>query len=152
MSVFIPYIINFIFANGIRHCDPCEFRFPWAPVEKELNSDKSDYSIYHYKLSSGKPLSTFLGVQAERLGPGATVESQESQSYLYHCYEGKGRTELVTPTGETMTFKWEARDTFAVPSWCKIKHINESTTEQAYLAACHDGPFLECLGIQRRNE
>ncbi|EXK81525.1 gentisate 1,2-dioxygenase [Fusarium oxysporum f. sp. raphani 54005] len=135
-----------------EHCDPCEFRFPWAPVEKELNSDKSDYSIYHYKLSSGKPLSTFLGVQAERLGPGATVESQGSQSYLYHCYEGKGRTELVTPTGETMTFKWEARDTFAVPSWCKIKHINESTTEQAYLVACHDGPFLECLGIQRRNE
>ncbi|KAF5234714.1 hypothetical protein FANTH_12066 [Fusarium anthophilum] len=133
-----------------ERCDPCEFRFPWAPVEEELDADKSDYSIYHYKLSNGKPLSTFLGVQAERLSPGATVESQESQSYLYHCYEGKGRTELVTPTGETMTFTWEARDTFAVPSWCKVKHINGSKTEQAYLVACHDGPFLECLGIQRR--
>ncbi|RTE82544.1 hypothetical protein BHE90_002876 [Fusarium euwallaceae] len=133
-----------------EHCDPCEWRFPWGPVEKALNANKDDYAIYHYTLSNGKPLSNILTVQAERLNPGASVESQESQSYLYHCYEGTGRTEVEAPSGEKMVFKWEARDTFAIPSWCKVKHVNESSTEKAYLVACHDGPFLECLGIQRR--
>ncbi|KAF4984055.1 hypothetical protein FZEAL_668 [Fusarium zealandicum] len=130
-------------------CDPCQWRFPWAPVEEALNANKSDYAVYHYKQADGKPLSNILGVQAERLNPGATVESQDSSSFLYHCYEGNGRTEVEAPSAEKMVFTWESRDTFAIPAWSKIKHVNESTTEKAYLVACNDSPFLDCLGLRR---
>jgi gentisate 1,2-dioxygenase len=120
-------------------------------VEATLNSTKDKYAIHHYLQPDGKPLSNILGVQAERLDPGTSVESQESHSYLYHCYEGKGRTEVQAPSGETFVFNWVSRDTFAVPSWSKIKHVNESKTEKAYLVACHDGPLLDCLGLRRPN-
>lgn len=134
-----------------RACDPCEWRYPWAPVGEALDAASGKHATYQYTLSNGKPLSSILGVQAERLDPGAVVESQESVSYIYHCYEGKGRTEVEAPSGEKFVFNWEARDTFAIPTWSKIKHVNESKTERAYLVACHDGPLLECLGIQRRS-
>ncbi|KAH6987111.1 RmlC-like cupin domain-containing protein [Ilyonectria destructans] len=131
--------------------DPCEWRHPWGPVETALNATKDKYAIYHYRGKDGKPLSNILGVQAERLDPGTTVESQEPSSYIYHCYQGKGRTEVQTPSGQIVVFNWISRDTFAVPAWSKIKHFNESDSEKAYLVACHDGPFLDCLGLRRPN-
>lgn len=132
-----------------RPCDPCEWRHPWAPVEKALNLAKDKYAIYHYKQPNGKPLSTTLGVHAERLDPETTKVSQDSCSYIYHCYEGKGHTEVEAPSGEKLVFDWEARDTYAIPSWCKIKHVNVSKTERAYLVACHDGPLLDLLELRR---
>ncbi|KAH6695000.1 RmlC-like cupin domain-containing protein [Plectosphaerella plurivora] len=134
-----------------KPCDPCEWRHPWSPVQAVLDSSEGPSAVYHYKNADGKPLSNILGVQAERLSPGVVVESQESSSYIYHCYEGHGRTEVETPAGQKVVFTWKSRDTFAIPTWSKIKHINESKTDAAYLVACHDGPFLDCLGLRRPN-
>lgn len=105
-------------------------------------------AVFQYTNADGKPLSNILGVQAERLDAGAVAESREACSYIYHCYEGQGRTEIETPAGQKVTFEWRSRDTFAVPAWSKVKHMNESG-ETAYLVACHDGPFLDCLGLRR---
>jgi gentisate 1,2-dioxygenase len=90
-----------------------------------------------------------LGFQAERLKPGAVAISRDSCSYVYHCYEGRGRTEIETPSGVKMELEWGARDTFAVPAWSKLKHINTSATENAYLVACHDKPFLDLLKLRK---
>ncbi|KAG7143692.1 Gentisate 1 like protein [Verticillium longisporum] len=119
-------------------CDPCEWRHPWAPVEEALNAAAGPHAVHHYRNADGRPLSTTLGVQAERLAPGAEVESRDSCSYIYHCYEGTGRTEVETPAGEKSVFRWTARDTFAVPAWSSVRHVNESQDERAYLVACHD--------------
>ncbi|KAM0635699.1 hypothetical protein ACHAPW_001365 [Verticillium nonalfalfae] len=119
-------------------CDPCEWRHPWAPVEEALNAAAGPHAVHHYRNADGRPLSTTLGVQAERLAPGAEVESRDSCSYIYHCYEGTGRTEVETPAGEKSVFRWTARDTFAVPAWSSVRHVNESRDERAYLVACHD--------------
>lgn len=141
------YLVHVI--NMFRPCDPCEWRHPWGPVEKALNASDASHTTYAYTNADGKPLSTTLTVQAERLSPGAVAESQDSCSYIYHCYEGTGRTEIETPSGEKSVFKWTRKDTFAIPAWSKIKHVNESTEENAYLVACHDGPFLDLLGLRR---
>ncbi|KAH7323195.1 RmlC-like cupin domain-containing protein [Stachybotrys elegans] len=107
--------------------DPCEWRHPWT-----------------------KPLSEILAMQAESIDIGhATEETRDAASFVYHCYEGEGRTEIESPSGEKSVFQWKARDTFAVPAWSKIKHFNESKAEKAYLVACHDGPFLDNLGLRK---
>lgn len=87
-------------------------------------------------------------MQAERLAVGASAESQDSSSFIYHCVEGKGRTTIETPGQEKVTFEWVSRDTFAVPAWSKIQHVNDSEGEPAYLVAVNDAPFLDLLGLR----
>lgn len=114
-----------------------------------LDAQPGDHAVYHYRTKAGQPLSTTIGVQAERVAPGAsTATLQDSNSYLYHCYEGRGHSVVESPAGERVVFNWVARDTFAVPAWSKVVHVNESTTEPAYLVAAHDGPFLDLLGLR----
>lgn len=130
-------------------CDPCEWRHPWAPVQANLDAQKGNHAVFHYTKKDGKPLSTTLGVQAERIAAGASSESsQDSSSFVYHCVEGNGRTVVETPSGEKMTFDWTSRDTFAIPSWSKVQHLNDSSSEAAYLVAVNDGPFLDLLGLR----
>lgn len=131
-------------------CDESEWRHPWEPVLKHFQSQSGGHVIYHYKTKDGRPLSTTLGMQAERISPRTSSKvMQDSSSFIYHCYEGKGHTLIETPSGEHHTFGWESKDTFAVPTWSKIQHFNESDTEEAYLVAVNDSPFLDLLGLRR---
>lgn len=109
------------------------------------------YAVYHYTTEEGKPLSTTLGVQAERIDAGHKTETRREQSsFLYHCYEGRGRTYITSPWSEEVVVKWEARDTFAVPAWSAVRHENTSTEGQkSYLVAVNDRPFLDALGLVR---
>jgi gentisate 1,2-dioxygenase len=133
-----------------RRCDPCEWRFPWAPVQGILDSQKTPHAVHHYKKKDGTQVSTTLGVQAERLSPSASSDiSQDSSSFIYHCVEGKGRTTVEPPSGDKQVFEWKSRDTFAVPAWSKIQHFNGSDNEPAYLIAGNDDPFLNLLGLRR---
>lgn len=129
--------------------DTADWLHPWAKAQSALDANPSSHAVYHYTVGSGKPLSTTLGVQAERIqGATETAVQQDSSSYLYHCYEGKGRTAITPPNGPLETIEWETRDTFAIPAWSKVQHFNESS-EPAYLVAVHDGPFLDTLGLRR---
>ncbi|KAH7014173.1 RmlC-like cupin domain-containing protein [Microdochium trichocladiopsis] len=132
--------------------DPCEWRFPWDEVETALNATAGtkNHAVHHYVSSrTGKPLSATLGAQAERIAAGSSSEASQSQcSFMYHVYEGKGRSTITTPaTGETVEYSWQARDTFVVPAWAKVQHFNDSEEEPAYLVAVHDRPMLENLGL-----
>ncbi|POR30986.1 Uncharacterized protein TPAR_08792 [Tolypocladium paradoxum] len=129
--------------------DLCEWRHPWAQAQEALDGQNKDHAIYHYRAKGDKPLSTTLGVQAERIGPGVPTETmQDSSSFIYHCYEGRGHSIVESPSGERVTFNWVSRDTFAVPSWSKLRHVNGSSSEPAYLVGVHDGPFLDLLGLR----
>ncbi|OAK96919.1 RmlC-like cupin [Phaeosphaeriaceae sp. SRC1lsM3a] len=129
--------------------DPSDWRFPWEPVGEDLDSQAGDHAVYHYKTKEGRELSTTLGMQAERISPRKSSEvCQDSSSFIYHCYEGRGHTVVETPSGERQTFEWESRDTFAIPAWSKIQHFNDSTSEEAYLVAVNDSPFLNLLGLR----
>lgn len=129
--------------------DTADWLHPWSKAQSVLDADTSSHAIYHYTVGNGKPLSTTLGVQAERIQSGTeTVVKQDPSSYLYHCYEGKGRTVITPPNGPQETIEWESRDTFAIPAWSKIQHFNASS-DPAYLVAIHDGPFLDNLGLRR---
>lgn len=136
--------------NHNSPCDPCEWRFPWEPVQGYLDSQQTEHSIYHYKRQDGNPLSTTLGLQAERLSPGTSSRfSRDSSSFIYHVVEGKGRTIIETPSNDEVVFLWDSKDTFAVPAWSRIQHINESAMGPAYLLAVNDAPFLDLLQLRR---
>lgn len=88
-------------------------------------------------------------MQAERIAPGYTTDVlQHPSSFMYHCYEGEGKTE-VTSNGQTTMLNWRNRDTFVVPASAQIRHYNLSATEPAYLVAANDRPFLKNLALCR---
>ena len=103
--------------------------------------------MHHYS-SDGAPLSTTLGAQAEMIEAGQqTAESQESISFMYHIYEGVGQTTILSPGGKSEVIDWEANDTFSVPAWSKISHLNKSDKNPAYIFAVTDRPLLDNLGL-----
>jgi gentisate 1,2-dioxygenase len=55
---------------------------------------------------------------------------------------------VTPPKGEQMVLTWTARDTFAVPAWSKISHVNESE-DAAYIVAVSDRSFVDLLGLKR---
>ncbi|CAK7227920.1 hypothetical protein SBRCBS47491_006729 [Sporothrix bragantina] len=133
--------------------DETEWRMPWAPVQAILDSSSNKYSLYHYTKLDGSPLSTTVGMQAERIAAGeATDVLYHPSSYLYHCYEGEGRTEIEEPSGAKQTLYWRSRDTFVIPAASRICHINTSTTAAAYLVAANDRPFLKNLALCRTGD
>ncbi|KAK1995021.1 gentisate 1,2-dioxygenase [Colletotrichum falcatum] len=126
--------------------DSCEWRHPWDKVEAALKEREGPHAVYHYE-NDGKPLSPILGAQAERIdGNHTTGEVREQASFLYHCYEGRGRTVVEPPAGPRVVFEWAARDTFAVPAWSRIRHVNEDSAP-AYLVAVSDRPLLSSIGL-----
>lgn len=85
-------------------------KYPWADVQKYLDSVKGDYAIYTYEsqVEKGKPLSTIIGGQAERVAPGTLSPLRhESSSFVYHVYEGKGHTVLTEDDGKETLLQWE---------------------------------------------
>ncbi len=120
-------------------------------MQTALDSANLPHATHQYQTPDGKPLSTTIGIQAERLGAGVTTEpSLHPSSFLYHCYEGTGKTIVDPPNGgERVVFEWTSRDTFAVPAWSRVQHVNESADEPAYLVAVNDRPFLDLLGLTK---
>ena len=78
-----------------------------------------------------------------------TGVTQETCSFIYHIYEGEGQTIVKTPRGTETKIDWVAKDTFTVPAWSEIQHINKSPTP-TYLFAINDRPLVESLGLGRR--
>ncbi|KAJ6440031.1 gentisate 1,2-dioxygenase [Purpureocillium lavendulum] len=133
-----------------RPVEVSDWRHPWSETQSALDAQPGDHAVYHYRNDAGQPLAATLGAQAERISPGvSTAPTQDIRSFIYHCYSGQGHTVVEMQGGETVVLRWTERDTFAVPSWSKVSHVNESDTEQAYLVGMHDGPFLDALGLRR---
>ncbi|KAK2608742.1 hypothetical protein QQS21_002731 [Conoideocrella luteorostrata] len=131
--------------------DHCEWRHPWEATQRALDAMPGSHATYHYKASNGDALSATLGARAERINSGTETEViQDSNSYIYHCYEGRGYSVIESPESgvKDKFLRWESKDTFAVPAYSKFRHVNESS-EAAYLVAFHDGPFLDRLELRR---
>ncbi|GJN75029.1 hypothetical protein PLICBS_009125 [Purpureocillium lilacinum] len=126
------------------------WRHSWSETQGALDVQPGDHAVYHYRNYAGKPLAGTLGAQAERISPNTTTTAtQDIRSFIYHCYAGQGYSMVETVSGETIRLGWTSRDTFAVPAWSKVVHVNDSETEQAYLVGMHDGPFLDALALKR---
>ncbi|KAE9376677.1 RmlC-like cupin [Stipitochalara longipes BDJ] len=127
----------------------CEWRFPWKDVAASLEAQSGAHRIHHYRSKSGKHLSATLSAQAEMIAAKHTTSSQETCSFIYHCYEGEGQTVVTTPSGQLTKIDWVAKDTFAVPAWSTVQHINKSSMA-SFLFAINDRPLVESLGLERR--
>jgi gentisate 1,2-dioxygenase len=114
-----------------------------------LEAQSGPHRIHHYRTKSGKHLSSTLSAQAEMIAAGHTTSSQETCSFIYHCYEGEGHTIVTTPSGLQTSIDWVAKDTFAIPAWSMVQHINKSS-RASFLFAINDRPLIENLGLERR--
>lgn len=116
-------------------------------MKAKLDSQHGSWALEHYRQPSGEYISSTLGAQAERVQAGhQSTPRKDTCSYLYHVYKGSGETEIVTSKGETKNIRWEAQDTFAVPSWSRITHKADSG-QDAYLFSVSDRPLLDSLGM-----
>ncbi|PYH76967.1 RmlC-like cupin [Aspergillus uvarum CBS 121591] len=131
--------------------DDSPIRFPWRDVEAVLDGAQLPYAVHHYQSKGKSYLSDTISAQAERLSPGyTTVPCRETCSFLYHVKSGEGVSKLTTADGKEHEIQWKAKDTFAVPAWCRTQHTC-SSEEPAYLFAINDRPMLESLGFVRRD-
>ncbi|ORY54724.1 gentisate 1,2-dioxygenase [Pseudomassariella vexata] len=132
--------------------DDCELRIGWDEVRRFLDSQDGPHAIYHYQVGredAKRPLSLTMGGQAERVDSGSeSVSMRESCSYVYHCFEGRGRTTLLLANGATEVVYWARGDTFAVPAWSERVHKAEE--QRSYLFAVNDLPLLTNLGMYRK--
>ncbi|KAK7979896.1 hypothetical protein PG989_012353 [Apiospora arundinis] len=146
--------------------DDAHLKIPWSKAQAHLDAQPGHHAIYHYTLpvtnisspaspassfDSTTPLSRTIGGQAERIDAGtASPAIRESCSFVYHCFEGSGRTRLTLADGKTETVEWERGDTFAVPAWTERVHEAAESGEASYLFAVNDLPLLRNLGMYKR--
>ena len=125
--------------------------FPWASVQTQLDGGRDTHAVYHYRRKDGSHLSKTLSAQAERVAANSSSTwSRETTSFVYHVYEGEGYSELEQDiSGRSTSIKWSKGDTFAVPAWTRIRHVNTGLFGNAYLFAVNDRPMIESLGIYR---
>lgn len=115
-------------------------------MEASLKAQSGPHRIHHYQ-SNGKHLSNTLSAQAEMIEASHnTAVTQETCSFIYHVYEGEGQTIVKTPSGKVSKIDWTSKDTFTVPAWSELQHINKGSTP-SYLFAINDRPLIESLGL-----
>ncbi|KAK8093380.1 hypothetical protein PG997_000065 [Apiospora hydei] len=145
--------------------DDALLKIPWSRVQRSLNSQPGNHAIYHYTLPAytlsptsdgsiptNSPLSRTIGAQAERIQAGtASPPIRESCSFVYHCFEGSGRTLLTLADGVGKEeVHWKRGDTFAVPAWSERVHVADAGDAASYLFAVNDLPLLRNLGMYKR--
>ncbi|KAI0126967.1 RmlC-like cupin domain-containing protein [Xylariales sp. AK1849] len=131
--------------------DDSDLKVPWSLVQSRLDSMEGSHATYHYQVGkegAKRSLSLTIGAQAERIDANtASTPIRESCSFVYHCYEGQGRTRLRLGDGTEKNISWSKGDTFAVPAWTERMH--HATGERSYLFAVDDLPLLTSLGMYR---
>lgn len=126
-------------------------KYPWADVQVALDSSIGSHAIYDYvsKKDGVSPVSTVIGAQAERIDAGSqSPVRHETTSYVFHVVTGTGYTLIKLEGKEETIIRWEDKDTFCVPSWAEVVHVNEGTST-AYLYNFNDAPLLKNLNIFR---
>ncbi|KAK8129212.1 hypothetical protein PG999_001592 [Apiospora kogelbergensis] len=121
--------------------DDAHLKIPWSKAQSHLDAQPGPHAIYHYTLP------------AERIAAGAASPAvRESCSFVYHCFEGSGRTRLTLADGKTTEeVVWKRGDTFAVPAWTeRVHYASEEGGEASYLFAVNDLPLLRNLGMYKR--
>lgn len=94
--------------------------------------------------TGGYPMPT-IGAFIQMLPKGFKGKPYRStDGTVYSIVEGKGRSRV----GDQV-FDWGPKDTFVVPSWCRVAH---EADEQAVLFSFSDRPAQKALGLWREEE
>jgi gentisate 1,2-dioxygenase len=127
--------------------------YPWAETRAALDrladlytGSPYDGCIMEYTnpVDGGSVMPT-IACFAQRLGPGErTSAHRHTSSTIYHVVQGKGSSIVG---GQSL--EWTDKDTFCVPNWTSHQHVNQSTTEPAYLFSFSDIPVLRALDLLR---
>jgi gentisate 1,2-dioxygenase len=99
---------------------------------------------YTNPTTGGYPMLT-IGAYIQWLPRGFTGRAYRcTDGTVYSVVEGSGRTRV----GDRV-FEWEPKDTFVVPSWCRVAH---EADQDAVLFSFSDRPAQKALGLWREEE
>lgn len=121
-------------------------------MQEALNKQGGTYARYTYPFND-LGLARTLGAEAERINANTmSPQRQDSASYVFHVYQGKGRTVLSQPSLQgskpNETIEWKACDTFVIPSWASFRHECDDS-EDSFIFSFNDKPALQALGMWR---
>jgi 1-hydroxy-2-naphthoate dioxygenase len=131
-------------------------RFPWAETyprllqlaERGEGSPHDGIILEYVNPDDGSPLFPTMSCTVQLLKPGqATRQQRRTTSSIYFVIGGEGRSMI----GET-ELAWTRHDTFAVPNWLWVSHINASRDEPALLFGVDDTPAIRALGMYREEK
>lgn len=132
---------------------PCHYK--WADAKWALDlmaehgePDPYDGVLLEYRnpITGGHTMRN-ITCTIQMLQPGEKTKShRHSGTWIYHVFEGAGRTEVGD--GDATTLEWKNKDVFVVPTW--QWHHHENTGEApAYLFSVSDRPIVEAAGVYR---
>lgn len=128
------------------------YRYPWGQTEKMvrgLSAGSADahrgHVLEYVAPGTGGSVLPTIGCQVEVLPPGFDGRPyRTSTSKIAFVIGGEGRTVLANDTLE-----WGRHDSFALPNWSWLRHVNRSTRDPAILFTLSDMPILTALGFYR---
>jgi gentisate 1,2-dioxygenase len=134
---------------GIRPDASSPHLYRWADAEAAVQAalaTGADEAIIEYVREDGAaPVLPTLNCFVHAVAPGErSVRRQETPTAIYHVLRGHGVTVV---NGEELA--WQERDTFCVPAWAAVEHVNGSDAEPAVLFRYDNRSLYEHLGLYR---
>jgi gentisate 1,2-dioxygenase len=124
-------------------------RFPWKDVRQALGELASvtprneAVQLAYVNPETGRECLPTLGFSAIQLRPGEELAlPRRSASAVLHGVEGSG-----TASVDEHTWRFDERDTIAVPTHAQVRLQNASSTQSAYLFVVDDAPMQRKLGF-----
>lgn len=112
---------------------------------RDAANPRDGYSMEYVNPRTGGPVLPTMDCSIQLLPPGFAGEGfRRSASAVFHVVEGAGYTEVGN-----RRLTWQAKDTFALPSWAPYAHFNASSSEPAFLFSYTDAPVLRAIGLYR---
>ena len=100
--------------------------------------------------ATGRSPMPTIGTFAQRLVKGFTTRPyRSSDSTVYVCLEGGGRTTIAGANAATTSFDFAPRDVFVVPSW---HAFTLAAADDTILFSFSDRPVQEVLGLWREEK
>jgi gentisate 1,2-dioxygenase len=93
----------------------------------------------------GGPVMPTMACFVQMLRPGERTQAhRHTSSAIYHVVEGRGCSMVG---GQIL--EWEEKDVFCLPNWTDHQHVNQSSTEPAFLFSFTDIPVMRSLDLLR---
>jgi gentisate 1,2-dioxygenase len=129
------------------------WHYPWTQTRAALDrlaetesGSPSDGIILEYtNPATGGPVMPTIACYVQLLKPGQRTQAhRHTNSTVYQVIEGQGATII---NGQRLD--WESKDVLTVPGWAWHEHINDSSTQPAYLFSFTDEPVFRALDLYR---
>lgn len=132
-----------------------KYLYQWARTRETLQALRSEAGdpydgiiVEYINPLSGESVVPTLSFNAQLLRPEELTRThRHTASSVYCVIEGEGYTDV-----EGNRLEWTRNDIFVVPGWKWHRHVNRSSSQDAFLYSVSDNPVHEKLHLYREQE